>query len=80
MIPVTVQAGIFSGDNPSHYNASNPIRLWVIQLSMSHSHRVRCDSHIVCSHHHRNVPGTLVGVFQDPPGKFAFLRCLSSGF
>ncbi|KAI0677244.1 Sodium/hydrogen exchanger family-domain-containing protein [Trametes maxima] len=25
------QAGIFSGDNPSHYNASDPIRLWVIQ-------------------------------------------------
>ncbi|KAI0640791.1 Sodium/hydrogen exchanger family-domain-containing protein [Trametes meyenii] len=25
------QAGIFSGDNPSHYNAGDPIRLWVIQ-------------------------------------------------
>ncbi|KAI0355306.1 hypothetical protein OH77DRAFT_316224 [Trametes cingulata] len=26
------QAGIFSGDNPSHYNANDPIRLWVIQV------------------------------------------------
>ncbi|KAI0751094.1 Sodium/hydrogen exchanger family-domain-containing protein [Daedaleopsis nitida] len=26
------QAGIFAGDNPSHYNAADPIRLWVIQV------------------------------------------------
>ncbi|KAG7447669.1 cation/H+ exchanger [Guyanagaster necrorhizus] len=26
------QGGVFSGDNPSKYNASDPIRLWIIQL------------------------------------------------
>ncbi|KAF9554536.1 hypothetical protein CPC08DRAFT_753614 [Agrocybe pediades] len=26
------QGGIISGDNPTHYSASNPIRLWIIQL------------------------------------------------
>ncbi|KAI0375958.1 hypothetical protein BV20DRAFT_960038 [Pilatotrama ljubarskyi] len=26
------QAGVFSGENPSHYNANDPIRLWVIQV------------------------------------------------
>ncbi|KAK0447781.1 Sodium/hydrogen exchanger family-domain-containing protein [Armillaria borealis] len=26
------QGGVFSGDNPSEYNSSDPIRLWVIQL------------------------------------------------
>ncbi|KAI3620837.1 hydrogen antiporter [Moniliophthora roreri] len=26
------QGGVISGDNPAHYNAQNPIRLWVIQL------------------------------------------------
>ncbi|KAJ7579934.1 Sodium/hydrogen exchanger family-domain-containing protein [Mycena floridula] len=26
------QGGVFSGDNPSTYNASDPIRLWVIQV------------------------------------------------
>ncbi|KAK0499554.1 Sodium/hydrogen exchanger family-domain-containing protein [Armillaria luteobubalina] len=26
------QGGVFSGDNPSEYNANDPIRLWVIQL------------------------------------------------
>ncbi|KAI0082517.1 hypothetical protein K474DRAFT_1633757 [Panus rudis PR-1116 ss-1] len=26
------QAGIFAGDNPSEYNANDPIRLWVIQV------------------------------------------------
>ncbi|KAF5371309.1 hypothetical protein D9758_004193 [Tetrapyrgos nigripes] len=28
----TNQAGIFSGDNPAHYNANDPLRLWVIQV------------------------------------------------
>ncbi|KAI0774763.1 Sodium/hydrogen exchanger family-domain-containing protein [Trametes elegans] len=28
------QAGVFSGDNPAHYNASDPIRLWVIQVAV----------------------------------------------
>ncbi|KAF6744698.1 potassium:hydrogen antiporter [Ephemerocybe angulata] len=26
------QGGVISGDNPTHYNASNPFRLWVIQV------------------------------------------------
>ncbi|KAI0638492.1 Sodium/hydrogen exchanger family-domain-containing protein [Trametes polyzona] len=26
------QAGIFSGDNPAHWNVNDPIRLWVIQV------------------------------------------------
>ncbi|KAF9018372.1 potassium:hydrogen antiporter [Hymenopellis radicata] len=28
----TSQGGVFSGDNPADYNASDPIRLWVIQV------------------------------------------------
>ncbi|KAG8960777.1 K(+)/H(+) antiporter [Tulasnella sp. 419] len=28
------QGGIISGDNPTHYNASNPIRLWIIQATI----------------------------------------------
>ncbi|KAF7432803.1 K(+)/H(+) antiporter [Pleurotus ostreatus] len=26
------QGGVLSGDNPTHYNAQNPIRLWIIQV------------------------------------------------
>ncbi|KAF8165761.1 Sodium/hydrogen exchanger family-domain-containing protein [Crassisporium funariophilum] len=26
------QGGVISGDNPTHYNAQNPIRLWIIQV------------------------------------------------
>ncbi|KAF5322333.1 hypothetical protein D9619_000239 [Psilocybe cf. subviscida] len=29
---VTEQGGVISGDDPTHYNPSNPIRLWIIQL------------------------------------------------
>ncbi|OCH96507.1 hypothetical protein OBBRIDRAFT_7337 [Obba rivulosa] len=31
-VQAPAQAGIFSGQNPSDYNASDPIRLWVIQI------------------------------------------------
>ncbi|KAJ3517595.1 hypothetical protein NLJ89_g410 [Agrocybe chaxingu] len=28
----TEQGGVISGDNPTHYNKDNPIRLWIIQV------------------------------------------------
>jgi len=27
-----IQGGVISGDNPTHYNPANPIRLWIIQV------------------------------------------------